>query len=76
VARIIGQYLIDMLNRQDNNILILPWTDDSKDSISLMETDVSVGVRSSEVIVNKARASERSKKPPVTRSNDFLWLTK
>ena len=31
VATIIGQHLTDLLTRQDNNILTLPRTDDSKD---------------------------------------------
>jgi hypothetical protein len=55
VARIIGQYLVDLLNRQDNNILMLPWTEDNNDSIFLMETDAFVGVQSSEVVANKTR---------------------
>jgi hypothetical protein len=62
VAIIIGQYLTDLLTRQENNILTLPWTDDIKDSNSMKETDVTVGVSSSDVIANKVRASERSKK--------------
>jgi hypothetical protein len=61
VAIIIGQYLTDLLTRQENNILTLPWTDDIEDSNSLKETDVTVGVLSSDVIANKVRASERSK---------------
>jgi hypothetical protein len=66
VAKITGQHLIDLLNRQDNNILLLPWTDVNKDSISFLQTDVSVSVQSSEI-----RASERSRGPPVTKFNDF-----
>jgi hypothetical protein len=76
VATNIGQHLTDLLTRQDNHILTLPWTDDSKDSNLLKETNVTIGVMSPDVIANKVRASERSKKPPVTRSNDFLWSTK
>jgi hypothetical protein len=72
VARIIGQYLIDLLNRQDNNILCYHGLMTLRTLISLRETDAFVGVQSSEVVINKARASERSKKPPVTRSNDFF----
>jgi hypothetical protein len=30
VARIIGQYINELLNRQVNNILILPWNEDNK----------------------------------------------
>jgi hypothetical protein len=76
VATINGQYLTDLLTRQVNNFLTLPWTDDTKELNSLKETNVTVGVMSSDVIVNKVRASERLKKPPVIRSNGFLWSTK
>jgi hypothetical protein len=43
VARIIGQYINELLNRQDNNILMRPWT--------LLETEVPAGVWSTEVMI-------------------------
>jgi hypothetical protein len=72
VALLIGQHLIKLLTKQENNILSLPWIDDSKDSNSLKEKD-GIDMLSLERFANKVRASERSKKPPVTRTDDFLW---
>ncbi|XP_033611174.1 uncharacterized protein LOC111873944 isoform X1 [Cryptotermes secundus] len=50
VARIIGQYINEQLNRQDNNIITLPWTKDNKYPISLMESEVPAAVWLTEVM--------------------------
>jgi hypothetical protein len=71
VALFIGQHLINLLTKQENNILSLPWIDDSKDSNSLKEKDGIHDMFSLERFANKVRASERPKKPPVTRTDDF-----
>jgi hypothetical protein len=41
VARKIGQHLVDLMNGQDTNILMLPWTNENKDSNSQLPADVS-----------------------------------
>lgn len=75
VARIIGQYINEQLNRLDNTIIIIPWTKDNKYPISLMESEVPAVVWLTEVMLSNVRVSERSKKPPVTRYNEVLWST-
>jgi hypothetical protein len=71
-ALLIGQHLINLLTKQENNILSLPWIDDSKDSNSMKEKD---GIMLSlERFPNKVRVLERSKKPPVTRTDDFFMV--
>lgn len=76
VALLIGQQLKNLLTKQENIILSLPRIDDKNDSISPMEKDGSDVMLSLERFPNKVRASGRSKKPPVTRTDDFLWLIK
>jgi hypothetical protein len=76
VALLIGQHLINLLAKQVNNILPLSWIDDSKDLNSMKEDDVTADMMLLERFPNKVRALERPKKPPVTRTNDFLWETK
>jgi hypothetical protein len=73
VASLIGPHLISLLVKHENNILPLSWCDNSKDLNSLKEADVTVDMMSSERSSKTVRASERPKKPPVTRTNDFLW---
>jgi hypothetical protein len=73
VAKIIGQHTTDLLTRQGNNILTLPWIEDNKDPHIRKETCDTLGDLSSGMIVNKMRTSERPKKALVTRSSDFLW---
>jgi hypothetical protein len=76
VALLIGQHLINLLTKQVNNILPLSWIHDSKDLNSMKEDDVTADMMLLERFPNKVRASERPKKPPVTRTNDFLWEIK
>jgi hypothetical protein len=73
VASLIGQHLINLLPKHENNILPLSWFDNSEDLNTLKQADVSVDMMSSERTSQTVRASERHKKPPVTRTNDFLW---
>jgi hypothetical protein len=72
VALLIGQPLINLITKQEHNILSLPWIYDSKDSNSLKKQD-GIDMLSLERFANKVRASERSKKRLVTRTEDFLW---
>jgi hypothetical protein len=73
VAILIGQYLINLSTKQENNIFMLPWIDDSKDANLLKEKEGIEDMLSLEMCVNKVRVSGRSKKPPATRTDDFLW---
>jgi hypothetical protein len=59
VARTIGQHLVNLLNRQDRNVLRLPWFGENKDSNTQLQADDSDGVRSSKLNVKTVRASER-----------------
>jgi hypothetical protein len=59
IARTIRQHLVNLLNRQDRNVLRLPWIDVNEDSNTQLQADDSGGVRSSKVDVNTVRASER-----------------
>jgi hypothetical protein len=72
IASLIGQHLTDLLTKQENNILPLPWIDDSKDLNTWKEAEVTADLMSLERLSNKVRVSERPKKPPVIRKNDFL----
>jgi hypothetical protein len=67
IAIFIGQCLTNLLNKQVNNNIPLTWVDDSKDANLLKKKE------SIETFVNNARISARSKKLPVTRSDEFLW---
>jgi hypothetical protein len=58
VARTIGQHLVDLLNRQDRNVLRLPWIDENKGSNTQLQADDSGGVRSSKLNLKTIRASE------------------
>jgi hypothetical protein len=74
-ALLIGQQLKKLLARQEGNFLLLPWIEDSKD-LNTVKKRIPIGDESpSGGLVNKVRLSQRPKKLPVTRSNDFLWLT-
>jgi hypothetical protein len=73
IVRSIGQYLAHLLTKQRNNILPLPWADDSKDTNLWKEKESIENTGSLEMFVNNVRASGRPKKPPVTRTEDFLW---
>jgi lysophospholipase L1-like esterase len=42
VATTIGQHVVDLLNRQDMNVLTLQQTDENKDSNSQLKADVSL----------------------------------
>jgi hypothetical protein len=70
---LIGQHLTDLLTKQENNILPLPWIDDNKDLNIWKEAEVTADLMSLERLSNKVRVSERPKKPPVTRTNYFFW---
>jgi hypothetical protein len=72
VVLLIGQHLINLLAEQVNNILPLSWIHDSKDLNSTKEDDVAADTMLLERFLNKVRASERPKKPPVTRTNDIF----
>jgi hypothetical protein len=76
VALLIGQHITKLLTKQENNIFSLPWIDDSKGFNFLEGNDVMEDMLSLKGFANKVRVSGRSKKPPTTRTDDFLWFTK
>jgi hypothetical protein len=62
-----GQNITELLTKQENNTLTLPWLKYNKDTDVMKEISGTVGELSPSRIANEVRASERLKKAPVTR---------
>jgi hypothetical protein len=73
MANHIGERIINLLKRQKSPPIVLKWQEDPKDSISEEKVMNLPSECPVELHKNTARTSGRTKRTPITRSEDFLW---